>query len=412
MGRSLGKGMVEGDFVPTLKGSGSGRLDPSASAIRRSMAAGRGHVAIVLPGLSAGGTEHVVNIISNHWVDRGHDVTLVTLEPQSAVPYYVFDQRVRIINLNLSPRQVSAPYATWLAFRRVLALRRVLKNIAPDVIISFLMRTNILVLLAMIGSRTPVVVSERNNPALQPLGIAWRNLRSVLYPRAFGLVTMTKGAMGYFPPAMRRRGWIIPNAVKLPEGRRKPGRGMRLAAVGRLVPQKGFDLLIDAFAAIADRHPEWTLTIWGEGPDRKALEKRRAVRGLEGRIYMPGVSDRPGSWLESSDAFVLSSRFEGWGIVLLEAMAWGLPCVSFDCEWGPGEMIANGVDGILVPSGDVAALANEISRVMGDRALRQRLSKAAKASTRRFSRTRVMAAWDEVVDAALIPRNEVSGIAP
>jgi glycosyltransferase involved in cell wall biosynthesis len=120
---------------------------------------------------------------------------------------------------------------------------------------------------------------------------------------------------------------------------------------------------------------------------------------------MPGVSKTPGSWLESADAFVLSSRFEGWGIVLLEAMTWGLPCVSFDCEWGPREMIANGVNGILVENGNVDALAAELSRLMGDETLRKSLSKAARSSTRKFASEVVMAKWDEVVDTVLLHKD-------
>jgi glycosyltransferase involved in cell wall biosynthesis len=359
------------------------------------------HIAIILPGLGAGGSEHVVSAIANHWANDGHKVTLVTLEERSAVPYYPIDPKVRIINLGLSPKRVSAPQAVWLAISRILAFRRTLQDVAPDVVVSFLMRTNIMTLLAVFGSGIPVIVSERNNPALQPLGAAWRKLRQLLYPKAFGLVTMTRGAMNFFPPSLRRRSWIIPNPVKLPEGLRRPGKGKRLAAVGRLVPQKGFDLLIDAFAIVANRHPDWTLTIWGEGPDREMLELQRKERGLEDRIFMPGISERPGSWLETADAFVLSSRFEGWGIVLLEAMAWGLPCVSFDCEWGPTDMMRNEVDGLLVPRGDVRALADALSRIMEDAGLRRRLSKASRTSTQRFSYNRVMAAWDEVIEAAL-----------
>jgi glycosyltransferase involved in cell wall biosynthesis len=354
-----------------------------------------------MPGLGAGGSENIVSAIANHWVNDGHRVTLVTLEEKSTVPYYTFDPKIRIINLGLPPELTSAPHATQLALRRIWAIRKTLQEATSHVVVSFLRRTNIMTLLATTGSGIPVIVSERNNPALQPLGVIWSTLRQLLYPRAFGLVTMTSGAMNFFPLSMRRRSWIIPNPVKLPEGQRQPGNGKRLTAVGRLVPQKGFDLLIDAFATIADRHPEWTLTIWGEGPDRNKLEQQRKKRGLEDRIFMPGISERPGSWLETADAFVLSSRFEGWGIVLLEAMAWGLPCVSFDCEWGPRDMMENEVDGLLVPREDVSALADALSRIMGDAKLRRRLSKASRISTQRFSCNRVMAAWDEVIEAAL-----------
>src|SRR3546814_10544152 len=105
-----------------------------------------------------------------------------------------------------------------------------------------------------------------------------------------------------------------------------------MAAVGRLVPQKGFDRLLDAFSRIATDHPDWTLVIWGEGPDRAALEEQRRRLGLDGRVEMPGVSKQPGVWIEQSDLFILSSRFEGWGLVLGEAMAAGLPVISFDCD--------------------------------------------------------------------------------
>jgi glycosyltransferase involved in cell wall biosynthesis len=359
------------------------------------------HIAIVLPGLRAGGSEHVVSTIANHWVSCGHQVTIVTFEAENAVPYYTFDSKIRIINLGLSSELTSAPNGARLALRRVWALRKTLKFIAPGVIVSFLRRTNIVALLATVGLGIPVIVSERNNPALQPLGRTWSTLRQLLYPRAFGLVTMTSGAMNYFPPSMRRRSWVIPNPVKLPEGLRRLGSGKRLTAVGRLVPQKGFDQLIVAFGLIAQKYPDWTLTIWGEGPDRKALEKQRKELGLDDRIHMPGISKRPGSWLETADAFVLSSRFEGWGIVLLEAMAWGLPCVAFNCQWGPSEMIESGVNGILVPPGNVPALGEALSRVMGNAELANRLAKAAQTSTERFSHARVMSAWDDVIDAAL-----------
>lgn len=366
-----------------------------------SRSARRGRIVIALPGLGAGGTEHVVNILANHWAGLGYDVTIVTLEPPTAAPYYTFDPKVKIVNLDIPPQRVSAPYAAWLTIGRVIALRRMLKNAKPDVIFSFQMRTNVIALIAIMGSRTPVIVSERNNPALQPYAVIWNRLRSVLYPRAFGLVTMTQGAMNHFPPFMRQRSWVIPNPVDLPNGRRQVGNGKRLAAVGRLVPQKGFDLLIDAFANIADRHPDWTLVIWGEGSDRHALEEQVRRRGLQQRIFMPGLSDSPGSWLKTADAFVLSSRFEGWGVVLLEAMAWGLPCVSFDCEWGPRDMIEDGVDGIIVQRENVNDLAQKLSDVMGSPKLRRKLSKAAKISTRRFSHARVMVAWDDVIQAAL-----------
>jgi glycosyltransferase involved in cell wall biosynthesis len=358
-------------------------------------------IVIVLPSLSAGGSERVVSLIANSWASRGWKVAIITFERADTPPYYEIDPRVELVRLDIPNERVGPLRGVWRVLNRVQRLRRQLLRLAPDIVITFLTRTNILSLLAARGTGIPVVVSERNNPELQTFGPVWTWMRKHLYPRAFGLVTMTKGAMSLFPPEQRERSWIIPNEANLPANLQSR-RGQRiLAAVGRLVPQKGFDLLLEAFARVAAAQPEWTLVIWGEGPERAALESQRSMLGLDGRVELPGVSERPGLWIETADAFVFSSRYEGWGIVLLEAMAAGLPVVSFDCRFGPSEMVTDGEDGLLVPNGDVQALSEAMSRLMGSETLRKSLGEAAAKSARRFSRERVMAEWDEVVKAAV-----------
>ena len=257
-------------------------------------------------------------------------------------------------------------------------------------------------LIAATGLRLRVVVSERNNPELQTFGRIWSGMRRLLYPRAYCLVTMTGGALSLFPPNIRRRGRVIVNPVELPAGWRPQRGGNVLAAAGRLVPQKGFDLLLEAFAKLAPEHPAWKLVIWGEGEERACLERQRDLLGLTGRVELPGVSAQPGGWVQTADAFVLSSRYEGWGIVLTEAMAAGLPAVSFDCDFGPRDMIESGVDGILVPLGDVGALVSALARVLGDAELRKRLGAQARLSARRFAPDHVVAAWESLVREAVL----------
>ena len=116
---------------------------------------------------------------------------------------------------------------------------------------------------------------------------------------------------------------------------------------------------------------------------------------------MPGVTERPGLWVEAADVFVLSSRYEGWGIVLLEAMAAGLPVVSFDCEWGPGTMVRHGIDGMLVPREDVDALASTLEIMLGDAALRNRMALNAAASAQRYLPERILADWDAMAASVL-----------
>jgi glycosyltransferase involved in cell wall biosynthesis len=359
-------------------------------------------IVVVLPGLGAGGTEHVVNVLANEWAARGRAVTILTFESADFVPYYPFVAGVAIRWLALMPRRAGRIRSVAATLQRIRLLRRALLDVSPDVVVSFLTRTNVMSLIAASGLNVPVVVSERNNPAAQKVGRVWGLLRTRLYPSAFGLVTMTRGAMDYFDPRMRRRSWVIPNPVDLPKARRAPMASKVLTAVGRLVPQKGFDLLLRAFAEISNDFPDWRLVIWGEGEERARLEAERSRLGLDERVEMPGVTARPGIWIDGTDAFVLSSRFEGWGIVLLEAMAAGLPVVSFDCQWGPREMIEDEVNGILVTPESVGALAFALRRLLGDEALRARLGRAATKSTRRFTTANVVDRWDEVVDAATI----------
>ncbi len=130
--------------------------------------------------------------------------------------------------------------------------------------------------------------------------------------------------------------------------------------------------MLPAFAKVAGDHPGWRLVIWGEGPERAALEALRDRLGLTDRVDLPGLTERPGQWVEDATVFVLSSRFESFGNVVTEAMAAGLPVVTTDCPWGPGEIVRHGVDGWVVAPEDVAALADGLATLMADGELRAR----------------------------------------
>ena len=360
------------------------------------------HVAFVLQGLGAGGSERIVNLLCNRMAADGRIVSVFAFEDRHATPYYDYDDRVRVFALGRKSEKAGLVRSISATFGRVAALRACFRRDEPDLIVSFLTRTNVMTILGARGLGVPVIVSERNNPALQTVGPLWNWLRRRTYPRAHGLVTMTRGAMGYFPPAMRRREWVIPNPA-IPSAATCDPRphGRTIVAAGRLVEQKGFDLLLRAFVAVAAAEPDWRLVIWGEGPELGALTRLRGELGLHGRVDFPGVSERPGGWIADADMFVLSSRFEGWGLVLGEAMAAGLPVVSFDCEWGPAEMIRDGEDGLLVADGDVVALADAMARLCGDPDLRDRLGARAKVAMERFAPDRIVARWQDVLDEAL-----------
>ncbi|MGH6898909.1 MAG: glycosyltransferase family 4 protein [Geminicoccaceae bacterium] len=367
-------------------------------------------IALVITALGAGGAERVIIGLANAWAARGREVTLITFEPPGTPPYYELDPRVALRQLGVA----SAARPIWRALRqgvrRVRALRRTLRTIEPEVAISFLAKINVLTVLATRGLALPVIVSERNNPERQRFRATWRWLRARLYGVAYCVVAPSRGVLESFPRAIRLRGRVIPNPVDLtpPQPRRSGTR--RLVAVGRLVHQKGFDLLLRAFARIAPEHPEWTLAIWGEGDQRRHLEALRAELGVRQQVQLPGLTERPGQWVEDAEIFVLSSRFESFGNVITEAMAAGLPVVAFDCPWGPGDILRDGEDGLLVAAEDVDALAATIRRLILDPELRHRLGEAGMRNVRRFHRDAIVAQWEAVIGEAVAATRNAPGV--
>jgi glycosyltransferase involved in cell wall biosynthesis len=363
-------------------------------------------ISFVLAGLGAGGAEKVVALVSAHWVARGHRVSVIAFDAADAPTYHGLDPAVRVVRLALPPDRGGGALRI---LRRVGRLRRELRRDRPDFVIAFLFKVNIITLLAARGLGIPVAVAERNHPGLQAAHRLWSRLRRWTYPWASRLILQTEASRAALPPALRGQGVVIPNPIDR-HARTPEADGPKiLAAVGRLDRQKGFDLLLQGFALVEQRHPDWTLVIWGEGPERSALEAERDRLGLATRVVMPGLSAGSADWIGRAAAFVLSSRFEGFPNALAEAMAAGLPVVAFDCEFGVGTMLSHEHSGVLVPLGDVGALADALHRLMSDKPLRDRLSQRALEQSRLFSAPLVLKRWDRLLtlsgpDAA--PANE------
>jgi glycosyltransferase involved in cell wall biosynthesis len=212
------------------------------------------------------------------------------------------------------------------------------------------------------------------------------------------LAVLTAADLADYGALLGSRVVQIPDAVDPP-----PGGGTAaldapvVVAAGRLTRQKGFDLLIRAFAAIAPSHPDWTLRIYGGGPERPALERLIAEHGLDGRVELRGPTQTLAETLREGSVFVLSSRFEGFGMVIVEAMRCGLPVVSFDCPNGPSDIITPGRDGVLVPPQDVGALAAALGALLADDARRRALGAAALETGAAYDPAAIGARWDALL---------------
>jgi glycosyltransferase involved in cell wall biosynthesis len=362
-------------------------------------------VLLFIHSLHGGGAERVAADLSAHWAGMGREVMVVT-QASAEGDVYTLHPKVRREVLHTAG-EGGGLRGIWSNVQRVRALRRVVKSFRPDIVLGMMTTASVLSVLACAGLSCRVIATEHTHPPSQTLSGFWQRLRRLTYPRAASVVALTRGTADWLAqhvPGSKLA--VIPNPVHFPLPRAEPvltpvsGDGRkRLLAVGRLHADKGFDLLIQAYAQLAASHPGWDLVILGEGDERRALEAQVREAGLASRIFMPGRAGNVGDWYDSADLYVLTSRFEGLSNTLLESMASGLAAVSFDCDTGPREIIREGVDGVLVrPNGDVPALCKALDAVMRNDADRVRMAQAATDVRDRFSAARVLQKWQELFD--------------
>ena len=355
-------------------------------------------VTLVISALVLGGAERVMTVLAHEWASAGRAVTLINFAAPGEPAFYPLDPAVDEVRLDLR-RHSSNPAAGIVAnLRRIATLRRAIRRSRPDVVISFIDRTNVLTLASTLGSGVPVIVAEHTDPRHGSTGRAWSALRTLLYRRAAAVLVLTRGATEAFPASIRRRMVVMPNPAGRELERRTPAAldRPRIVAIGRLSREKGYDSLLRAFARIAPERPDWQVSIWGEGPERGRLEALRAELGLDGRVDLPGITHAPLDELAAASILALPSRREGFPMVAVEALACGVPVVAFDCLSGPRELIRDRVDGRLIAADDVPAFAAALAELIDDPAERRRLGSNGPQIVGRFSIERVLGLWEEL----------------
>lgn len=361
----------------------------------------RKKIAFVINTLKSGGAERVVSILSNELVDE-YEITIITLSKMT--PFYTLDDRIAVVPC-LDRILPSANFLQSIRTNRRLALRirTILSGFQADLCISFMTTTNILCCWAAGKLGIPVIISERNNPQFEDehLSRFWKIMRRMYYPKADKVIVQTKGIMDYFASWLPLQNLaIIPNPINPDFSYEPPAEREQIVLnVGRLSYQKGQEYLIEAFTSL--QLDDWKLFIIGEGPRRSELEQLVRDLKMQDRIFLPGRTAEIDAYYLKSSIFAFSSKYEGFPNALMEAMYFGLPCVSFDCPTGPSELIEDGVNGFLVPVGDSEQLADRLRQLSADKALRARIGAKAHESQERFTLKFVIKDWKRIIEAQL-----------
>jgi glycosyltransferase involved in cell wall biosynthesis len=362
-------------------------------------------IVIVLSSLATGGAERATVTLASYWAGLGWKVTLVTFAPKE-MDFYCCPDSVQRLDLGLYAPSGSILSGALANVRRIVSLRRLLRSIEADVVVSMMDQTNVVLAAASVLLRSGATVGmEHSYPPMSPLRFIWGVLRKTLYRQLDAVVVLTQESAEWISrKTFARRVEVIPNAVVWPLQDSPPfvsppavgGDGKTLLAVGRLGPEKQHALLIDVFSRFAHSFPDWKLVILGEGGERATLEQMVRARGLVGRVLLPGRAGNVGSWYSQADLFVLCSRYEGMPISLIEAMGYGMPVVSFDCLTGPRDVIRDGTDGVLVPPNDTEALKAALEGLMRDPERRAAMGQRARAVVDRFDIVTVSGRWEQL----------------
>ncbi len=360
----------------------------------------------LLASLGSGGAERVVSLLANKMVECGHQVEIICLKFNDV--YYQTDPRVKV---TLAMQQ------TKNRFSELFWLRKYIKKQKPDVVIPFTEGVYCFTILSLLGTGIPIIASERLDPsAMSPTR---KILKRLLLPYADWLVVQTQSIKEYFPESIQKKTSIIYNPVNeevfsLPQpvlssinsesalrSSALKGRGderlNRIISVGRLFPQKNQEMMIRAFAKVADEFPDWQLVIFGEGPLRESLELIVESLEMKDRILLPGRTEHVIEELRKSKIFCMSSDYEGMSNSMIEAICVGLPIITTNVS-GTKELIEDAVNGYVIGIGDDNCLSERIRDLVEDEPKRLLFGKRNVSKAELFKIDTIVIKWESLAE--------------
>lgn len=382
-------------------------------------------ILIISPGLHLGGSERFTSWLSSELARRGHTVTLgVRSDP--ARDHYQVDPAVTVVRL-YDRYTASSPSASlpgpdgshqagrWARVNRRLrrasvfdrSLRELVGWRTPDVVLTVGGPLSMATIVALRGTKTPVVATERGGPFSSDIPPLMRHLRRLSYQHAAGVVVLLDAIAERMSAE-----WGLTGVEVIPNARTFTVAGLDsieqrapvVLSVGRLHPIKGLPTLLRAWERSSARQRGWRLRIVGDGPERGELERLVAELQINDSVAMPGAVNDVEAEYRAARVFVLPSRGEGFPNALLEAMTFGCACIASDCPGGPAEMLNHGESGVLVPVDGVAELSAVLDRVSSDPALASSLGAAARLRAGDFDPEMLLDRWESALQRAAASR--------
>lgn len=350
-------------------------------------------IAFYIGSLRMGGAERVFVNLAKYFQAEGYRVVMVT-QYQKEEEYELPDGMERILS-DIGEEKVTASRVVNF-FRRLNKLHAIWKEQQPDLVLSCIGKNNFMTVVTTMGTKTRAVVSVVGEAKEEYPSRGMRMLANFLFSRAAGVILQTERSRGFFCRKVGEKAVILPNSLNpaFIRPRYEGEREKRIVSVGRMDANKNHEMQLRAFAGLKDKYPEYTLVIYGDGELRSYIEETAEELGIAKRVFLPGVVQDVAERIGQASLFLLTSYSEGVSNALIEALALGLPVIATDVpSGGTEELMKDGVNGLIIPAGEQAALERAMDRLLGDPAYAQQLGREAARIQERLAPERVNPLW-------------------
>lgn len=357
---------------------------------------------------NSGGMERILSVKANYLVEKGFEVYVVTTDQKDKGMFFSFSPNIQFVDIDINYSDNQGGYSPAWFVKRIIKgrlhrkrLKKVLSDIRPDITISMFQHESSFLYkqkdgsVKLIESHFCMYVRQFSSKSLLGKIItSYRtNQDSRLVKKYDRFITLTKEDRSYWP--MYDTIKVIPNPLTIASETLSPLNQKQIIAVGRISYQKGFDRLIEAWNIVNQQRTDWSLRIIGsDASDVYTNEVKNLIAKYElDNVTLVKATFSIEKEYQNSSFLVMSSRYEGFGLVLIEAMSYGLPCVSFDCKCGPKDIIAHGVDGFLVEEGNIRQLANSMLELMNNPDKLSQMAQKAKEKSNQYTVDQIMQKW-------------------